>query len=160
MTGSRLGEAVSLLRQGVEIELRFGTHSLAAMAELAETVEASVYVPRSLVARPGGLAFSLANPPLRVGAFREVRVRVDGVPVPSPAVRIRWPGARDGTRASEVTAGAPLRLRAGDPTDWEVDGVERRVGDPVVVRVELVSLAIPPLVWLELHERVGTDPGP
>ncbi len=153
MPGSRLGEAVSLLRQGASLEIHFGTHSLATMAELAETIERSIYAAGSLTAHADRLTFALSNPPLRVGAFSAADVFVEGAAVDRARVRVRTAGGSSIVRLSSVTAATPLELRAGSRTEWELDGVIRVPGDWVTVRLELRSLAIPPLVWLEFREK-------
>ncbi len=154
----RLGEIVELVRQGIAIEVGFGTHSLEALLWVAESVEGSVYVPESLHATPTGVGFSLANPPLRVGAFGSVAATVDGEAIPPDGVRIR---ARDGQpwrRGSELSPEAPFVLGPGDPTQVQLDLPSARVGPRAVIRLELRSVAIPPLVWVEVADQVRTAP--
>jgi hypothetical protein len=60
---------LSLLRQGIRIGWEFGIQSIAELARVGELVERSVYEPSSLATAPGGIRFTLLNPPLRMGAF-------------------------------------------------------------------------------------------
>ncbi len=158
MPHGRLAETASLLRQGIALELRFGSHSLEAMAELAETIETSLYVPGSLVTQAGGLALTLANPPLRVGAFESVRALVDGQPVPASRLRVRVGETGPWIPAAAIGPTSPLALGPGVRTEWAIDGIARTPGARVTIRFEFRNVAIPPLVWCELQERVGEGP--
>ena len=144
--------SLSLLRQGLSIEIHYGTRSLEALLSVAEAVEDAVYATGSLRRIPGGLALALDNPPLRVGAFSAVRVLVDRNAVPPAQVRLRrGPGAAWRT-ASDVTADSPYRWGPGEPTEFELETSAALTGEPVCVRIELVSIAVPPLVWCEIRE--------
>lgn len=145
----QLGAILSLVRQGLTVESEFGIHSLASLVSLAEVIEQSVYEPESLVRTGTGLAFRLGNPPLRTGAFLGVRLVVDGEPVPGERCRFRQPPAAEWARLSEVSAAAPLELRPGERTEIEVDGPAPPAGREVTIRLELRSVAVPPLVWFE-----------
>jgi hypothetical protein len=151
--GRHFGPLLSLLRQGFSLEAEFGTHSLEAMLGVAETVEASVYEPGSLRVTPTGLLFSLANPPLRLGAFSSLRLRLDGAPVDPALVRVRtWSDRRwRETRALDATH--PLLLGPGERSQVAVDILPAPQGSDVTVRLELTSVAIPPVVWLEFRDR-------
>lgn len=155
MRASRFGTLLALLRQGLAVELEFGTHSLEALLGVAETVERSVLDPDSLVRTAEGLEFTLANPPLRLGAFHAARVLLDGAAVPSDRLRLRVgePGPwRTATSLSEV---APLVLLPGVPTRFAVDGARPAAGRRLAVRLELESVAIPPKVWVEFEAEPG-----
>jgi hypothetical protein len=148
----RLGPALSLVRQGISVGREFGLHSLEALLWVAETVEESVYVPRSLTRSAQGLSFVLANPPLRVGAFSSLRLWVDRVEVPSARVRVGSGYPRVWKTATEFTGSAPLELRPGEPTEILLEQVSTSGEREVTVRLELQSVAIPPLVWFEFTE--------
>ncbi len=156
----RLGPALSLVRQGLSVGREFGMHSLEALLWVAETVEESVYVPRSLVRNAEGLSFILANPPLRVGAFSSLRFWVDRVEVPSARVRLGTGSPRVWRTAVEISGAAPLELRPGEPTEVALDQVATGVEREVTVRLELQSVAIPPLVWFEFTEAPRTEAAP
>ena len=150
----RFAAVLSLARQGLSVGVEFGPHSLEALVGIAETVEESVYAPGSLAGTDAGISFALANPPLRTGAFGEVRLRVDGASIPSDAFRVRTAAAPDWRTASTVSARAPLELAAGVRTEFAVDGDWGRREGELTVRLELKSVAIPPLVWFEFRDRV------
>ncbi|MCI4364719.1 MAG: hypothetical protein L3K10_01450 [Thermoplasmata archaeon] len=158
MVGHRLGALLRLTGEAIGLGVDFGTGSLEALLWVARTVEASVYVPDSLVRTPTGFAFALANPPLRVGAFSGLRLLVDGVAVAPEHVRFRR-GVGDLWRASSALGpAAPLALQAGTRTEFEADRVLPERPAPVTVRLELHNVAIPPLVWLEIRESVREGP--
>lgn len=160
MSDHRVGTALSLVRQGLSVGREFGVHSLEALLWVAETVEESVYVPRSLVRNDRGLAFTLANPPLRAGAFSSLRLWVDRVEVSSGAVRVGKGSPRVWRIASEINESAPLELRPGEPTEVSLDRVSTGAEREVTVRLELQNIAIAPLVWFEFTEapRPGAPP--
>ena len=83
-----------------------------------------------------------------------MRLRVDGASVPSDAFRVRTAAAPDWRTASTVSARAPLELAAGVRTEFAVDGDWGRREGELTVRLELKSVAIPPLVWFEFRDRV------
>ncbi len=155
MTSRRLAAIVSLLRQGFAVEREFGTRSLEAMVEVADTVETSVYRDGSLCLTPNGLGFVLDNPPLRMGAFARVTLRVDGTSLPPESVRLR-PGEGSAWRtAATVRRDTPLFWPPGQPMEFDLTlEVPARRGE-AGVRLELESVAIPPRVWLEFRDRVS-----
>lgn len=126
-------------------------HSLEALLWIAETVEESVYARGSLRRVGNGLSFVLSNPPLRMGAFSAMRVRLNGGEVPPGSIRVRH-GESPWRTAASIDRNAPLELRPGEPTEVAIDGTSVEEGQPVSVRFELQSIAIPPLVWLEFTE--------
>ncbi len=146
----RVGPLLSLLRQGIKLDLEFGSHSLESLLRIAETVEESVYVPGSLETTPRGLRFALENPPLRMGAFRALRAFVNGAAVGPASVRFRSPGGawRD---VRDLGHDRPLELLPGTKVDFELDVSPPPAGE-VTVRLELENIAIPPLVWFEFRE--------
>jgi hypothetical protein len=147
-----VGDVLSLLRQGLTVGYQYGTHSVEALLWVAETVEEGVYEAGSLRRTPEGIAFALNNPPLRVGAFTSLVLRVAGVAVPSDSVRIRpGPGA-PWRLATTVADSSPLYLAPGDRTEFELQGSFGHGSDPITVRLELHTPFLPPLVWFEFHE--------
>ena len=157
MSERRVGSILSLLKQGFELDVTFGTRSLESLLRIAEIVEESVYVPGSLSETERGLRFVLANPPLRVGAFRTVRVLVNGQSAPPSAVRFRCGTDGPWRPATSLTRTEPVELLPGRPTEFEVDLRPVPVGE-VRVRLELENVAIPPLVWFEIRERIRAKP--
>jgi hypothetical protein len=158
--GSRhVGEYLSLLRQGLTLGVQFGPHSVEALLWAAETVEEGVYVAGSLRRTPGGIAFALDNPPLRVGAFTSIRILVDGRPIAPDLVRLRCGAGAPWRGASSVGPGSELHLGPGDRTEFEVVGSFGKGAAPLTVRLELRTPAIPPLVWFEFSESpLGSSP--
>jgi hypothetical protein len=154
----RLGAIVSLLRQGLELEIGFGTRSVEALVWIAEAVEESVYAAGSLVRTATGLQFRLSNPPLRLGAFRELRLIVDGRPVAPERLRFRRSAGGAWRTAASLSEAEPLVLLPGEPTEIAADGVEPRIGGRAELRLELSSVAIPPRVWVEFSDEVREEP--
>lgn len=152
MAPGHLGRWLSLLRQGFELDVDFGTHSVEAMAWIAEVVESSVYARDSLRRTPDGVAFRLANPPLRLGAFGAARLTVWGTLVPPTAWELRTGGAGSWRTAASLSPEAPITLLPGEPI--EVQTASGPVSGLVRVRLELESVAIPPPVWLEFDDVV------
>lgn len=151
--GSRhLGDVLSLVRQGLEVGVEYGTHSIETLLWIAETVEESVYEPHSLRRTAGGLAFALDNPLLRVGAFTSLVLQVNGVPVPGDRVRLRAGSGTPWRTALTVGSEAPLLLAPGDRTEFDVEGDFGRDPSEITVRLELRAPAIPPRVWFEFVE--------
>jgi hypothetical protein len=150
---------LALLRQGITLGVDFGPHSLETLLSVAQTIEGSVYEPGSMRRTREGLELVLDNPPLRVGAFAEIRVLVDGVAIPAERVRLR-PGADDPWRsAATVTPGWTYDLGPGDRIELRIVGAAPDSRGPVRVRIELRTLAIPPLVWCEVHDTPSSGPG-
>lgn len=147
------GGLLSLLRQGLTIGVQFGTQSVEALLWVAQTIEEGIYADGSLRRTSGGIAFALDNPILRVGAFSDLRILVEGMSVPPDRVRFRPGEGTEWRLASTVTSEAPWELRPGDRTHFEVDGSFGQGTDPITVRLELVTPSIPPLVWFEFNEK-------
>ncbi len=147
----RIASLLSLLRQGIALEVGYGTHSIEALLWVAESIEQGIYARGSLHRTAAGVGFRLDNPPLRIGAFDGLRVTVGGRTVEPTAVRLR-PGEGGGWRdASSISRAAPLELLPGRPTELELD-VAPPPG-PIAVRLELVNVAIPPRVWIEFEDE-------
>jgi len=151
---------LSLLRQGLALEADFGTRSLEALLWIAEAVEEGVYVPGSLSPSGGALLFELANPPLRAGAFRALRATVDGQRIAPDRLRFRSGPASPWRTAERIPAEGPLELLPGRPTEFAVDAATVAVGRRATIRLELESVAIPPLVWLEFSDYVRPRASP
>ncbi len=158
MPRHRVEALIRLLRQGLAVEGQFGVHPIEAMAWVALTVEESVYQPASFVRTPTGIAFTLANPPLRTGAFSAVRVGLGRRPPSAQGVRVRSPPNAPWREATTLTSADPIHLRPGDPVEFEVDGPPEGGGGPWTVRLEFQSVAIPPLVWLEFTDTPRSSP--
>ncbi len=143
---------LSLLRQAVTIDHEFGAASLLELARVARFLEHAFYERRSLVRTPYGIAFTLTNPPLRLGAFKALRLFVDGTLVPAERSRVRAAGAEP-VRFSDIDSAHPFRLTLGQSMRLEAELLPVGPGTHVL-RLELQSAAIPPLVWIEIHDSV------
>ena len=158
MRASRLGSIVDLLREGLALEVGFGTHSVEALLWVAETVEEAVYAPGSLTLSESVLTFRLTNPPLRVGAFSGLRVSVDGRPADPARLRFRSGAGTPWRRASSLSRETPLELVPGRPVEFAIEDAVPIVPRRASVRLELDSVAIPPLVWVEFSDEVRQGP--
>ncbi len=148
---------LSLLRQALSIEHEFGTASLLELGRVALFLERAFYAEGSLVRTPTGIAFTLVNPPLRIGAFRGARLLLDGAEVAPTGCRVRVEGAPTALPFSAIDREHPLLLSPGKALHLEADLPPPAPGRHVV-RLELRSSAIPPLVWIEVHDEIR--PGP
>ncbi len=153
MSDRRVGAILSLLRQSISIGADFGAHPLEALLWVAETVERSVYEPGSLRATDGGISFALSNPPLRSGAFSSVRVLLDGQLLDARNVSVREEG-RPWKSSDSFSRADPLRLAPGVRTEFHLRAPPPTVDRPLAVRLELKSVAIPPLVWFEFQDTL------
>jgi hypothetical protein len=160
MRSCRLYGDLSLLRQGVEVAVGFGIRSLEGLAEVANLLEQSVYEPGSLARTPDGFAFTLLNPPLRMGAFSSVRILWNGHDVDPGIAAIRLPGLPD-RPLSGISVVAPVTIPVGSRTGFSVASREVARGRHHL-RLELQSVAVPPRVWFEfsdeMTEREGSLP--
>jgi hypothetical protein len=145
---------VSLLKDGLTIGWQFGTRSLEQLVRVAQFLEHCVYEPGTLSRTPDGVAFTLHNPPLRMGAFSAVRLYWDGSPVPSSGARVLLEGETEGRSLQEIDAARPLTFVSGRRTEFRMVVPPPAPGDHRV-RLELQSLAVPPLVWFEFHDPVA-----
>lgn len=157
MAGSRIGAVVSLVRQGLELGIDYGPHSVEALLWVAETIQESVYRAGSLRVDRQGLRFDLGNPPLRAGAFCAVRLGLDGRAIASDRVLLRPGPGTEWRAASGVSADVPIDLVAGVPIELRADGERPPPGTSITVRLELECRAIPPLVWVEFTETVRSE---
>jgi hypothetical protein len=146
----RLRGDLALLTQGVEVAVGFGVRSLEGLVDVAELLEHSVYEPKSLRRTSRGFAFTLLNPPLRMGAFSSIRVLWNDVAVDPNCVALSLPG---GVRRDLRSVGrdTPVTLPVGQRAHLEVtaDRVDRGRHR---LRLELQSVAVPPLVWFEFSD--------
>ncbi len=154
MGAHRFGSLLRLAGDAVLLEFEFGAQSLEALAWIAQTVENSVYVRDSLTRTPTGFRFSLANPPLRIGAFSELRLLVEGTAIPGDRVRFRLGPGQAWRTSAELSGDHPLELEGGSGLEFEADWAMAGVPETVTVRLELQSVAIPPLVWIEFREAM------
>ena len=150
---------VGLLREALSLIREFGFHSTERLAHVAAFLERSVYAPHSLHALPGGVGFTLLNPPLRVGAFSSVRIAWDGQRLPAEQFFVRGEGQAIERSASDISISRPLELRPGQRVSFRLAGVPAGAG-PHRVRLELQSIAIPPLVWFEFSDPIAEAPPP
>ncbi len=153
MPPGHLRADLSLLRQGASLTREFGFRSLEGLTRIAELIEHSVYEARSLTRTADGVAFTLLNPPLRMGAFEEVRVQWDGQPLPLAAVAITLPGSAARRSAADLSRDAPVTIPIGERTTIHLDLPPPPPG-PHHVRLELRSVAIPPRVWFEFTDTL------
>ena len=157
MPPGHLRTDLSLLRQGASLAREFGFRSLEGLTRIAELIEHSVYEPRSLTRTAEGVAFTLLNPPLRMGAFEEVRVRFDGSLLPPEAVTLTVPGAGVPRSAAELSRATPVTIPIGQRTTVHLT-LEAPAPGPHHVRLELRSVAIPPRVWFEFTDSLPEGP--
>ena len=141
-----------MLAQGIRLAVQFGWRPLEEMTLMAELLEHEVYEHGSLSWGEGSLRFTLRNPPLRMGAFSELRLWVDGTVFPPGDVEVAVEGAVPRTVAG-VGPASPLVLPTGRRTRFAVR-CSRPVNGPHRVRLELQSVAIPPTVWFEFTDHL------
>lgn len=158
MSCRTIGLDLSLLRQAISIAREGGLSSLEELARLGAFLEKAFYVADSLRSHPDHIEFEIENPPLRMGAFRAARLLWDGESVP-PERCVIAPG-RDGPRPfSEVSELQPLTIPSGRRTT-----IMAAIACPSesrhTVRLELQSIAIPPVVWLEFYDRARAVEAP
>ncbi|MCI4348876.1 MAG: hypothetical protein L3J93_01475 [Thermoplasmata archaeon] len=147
---------LSILRQGFSIGREFGFASLEEFARLGSFLEHAFYEPGSLAADPPGFSFRLANPPLRLGAFSAIRLRWDGALVPPERAAISVGASHPPRSFAEIDADHPLLLSFGGPIRISVQAEPQRPGLHRL-RLELQSLAIPPLVWIEITDHLRAE---
>ncbi|MFZ0700147.1 MAG: hypothetical protein WAN74_08200 [Thermoplasmata archaeon] len=157
MDDRRLGSWFSLLRQGLSVEREFGRQSLEALVSIAETIEESVYERGSLARTGAGFTFCLNNPPLRVGAFSSLQLIVEETPIPAERVRYRDGPGSAWRELSEISKERPLELGPGARFELSVSEPLPEDAKEAKVRLELQSIAIPPLVWFEFTDSVREE---
>lgn len=150
---------IALLRAAISLVREFGFQSAERLGQVAEFLERSVYAPGSLRSEHGGVGFALLNPPLRVGAFSAVRVLWDGRPVSPENAFVRLEGHAVERPLSDIVAARPVELRPGQPVRFRLVGVPSGPGHHRV-RLELQSIAVPPLVWFEFSDTIATPGAP
>jgi hypothetical protein len=145
---------LSLLAQAVELERESGFASLEELARLGAFLEHAFYVPKSLRASGQGVEFEIHNPPLRMGAFRAAQVHWDGRAVPADRAVLAVEGAEP-LRFADIRPERPLSIPSGRVSTVRL-GIDQRPSylHHHLVRLELRSVAIPPLVWLEFSDRL------
>lgn len=126
----------------------FGARSLEGLTRIAELIEHSVYEAGSLTRTAEGISFTLLNPPLRMGAFSEIRVLWDGSRLPPDDVSIVLVGGAAPIPSGAISPVRPLTVPVGQRTTVRMAMAPPAPG-PHRVRLELRSVAIPPLVWFE-----------
>ncbi len=136
----------------------FGARSLEELAAVGEFLEHCVYEPGSLHRIPEGVSFTLRNPPLRMGAFSGIRLLWDGAAVPSREAELRMEGEEVGRRLDRIDADRPATFTFGRRTEFRIR-LDRPAAGDHHVRLELQSVAIPPLVWFEFTEPLGEGKG-
>jgi len=148
---------LSLLRQGIRVAAGFGFHSVEGLVSVVELLEHSVYEAHSLTIGPSGFSFVLLNPPLRMGAFSAVRLFWNGAAVPADAAFIRPGGTTTAIPFSAVRRETPVTIPIGRRTVFLARPESRSPGRQRV-RLELQSVAIPPLVWFEFADVAREEP--
>jgi len=149
----------ALLWEGVEIGEEFGFLSLEALARVGRFLEHAFYEPASLTYSPEGLSFALRNPPLRMGAFSQIRIFLDRIEVDLARASIRSEGSAEPTRLDQVDRDHPVVIPVGVISRFTLQGPALGPG-PHTIRLELQSVAIPPLVWMEITDVVREGTGP
>ncbi|HTT25783.1 MAG TPA: hypothetical protein VMH90_02315 [Thermoplasmata archaeon] len=144
---------LSMLRQGLSLEANFGWHSLEELARVGLELEEGIYRAGSLRRTAEGIRFHLGNPPLRIGAFHTIRIFWDGAPWPADRAWVATEGRPTPRPLSSVSAADPVELGVGESSEFALAlPAEGSVG-PHRVRVEWVSVAVPPVVWLEFRDE-------
>ncbi|MCI4330329.1 MAG: hypothetical protein L3K19_00575 [Thermoplasmata archaeon] len=149
---------LSLLDQGISLGIGYGFHAVVELARLGELLLHSVYEPGSLRIEGGRAAFTLRNPPLRMGAFSAVRVLWDGTEIPAGQVTV-VPDGLPPRPSAEVDRDRPLTIPVGARCEFLLhptagDSHRHRI------RLELQSIAIPPKVWFEFSDVLLPGPAP
>lgn len=150
---------LGLVREGLRLALEYGVGPLEEMVRVAELIESSVYDHGSLATDGRQVRFRLLNPPLRMGAFSRVALHWDGAVIAPANATIAPADGRPPRRFDEVSPERPTTIPTGRrteiafQTDRQESGVHR-------VRLELDSVAIPPMVWLEFTDRLATSMSP
>jgi hypothetical protein len=157
MSARQIRVDLSLLRQGASVAFEFGRAALEELARVGELVEHAVYERRSLSERGGQVSFTLLNPPLRMGAFREIRLFWNGTRLSPASVHLRSGDGPERSLAS-IDADHPATPEVGQRHRFRFE-VPNRAAGVQRIRIELVSSAIPPLVWFEFGDllRTGGD---
>jgi hypothetical protein len=151
--GHRLGVDLGLLRAGLAIGRGFGLHSLEEMARIALYLESAIYDRGSLREIPGGVTFALHSPPLRMGAFQRAQLHWDARPLAPGRCAAHPAGAPGPLPFDTITRSRPLVLPVGRRVEFSAE-MEPPGPGPHTVRLELESVAIPPVVWFQVTDHV------
>ncbi len=137
------------------LEWEFGTKAITELARTASLAGLQVFERGSLKATPDGVRFTFRNPPLRMGAFSAIRVFWDRQRVPDADVTVQVRGSPPPTSLAKVKANRPFTVPVGQRTDFVLrlptpaEGAHR-------LRLELQSVAIPPMVFWESMELLSS----
>ena len=152
---------LSLLRSGLSLGWSFGLASLSELARTALELESGIYRAGSLVRAGDRIEIELDNPPLRIGAFRSVRIAWDGAWVPSERAQVSTESRPELRSLASITVDVPLELGVGEGSRFSLAIPPGPVAGLHRVRIEWWSRAIPPLVWLEFTDEIrGSGRGP
>lgn len=160
MHSHRLGRELALLRRGLQLGLEFGLPAVEAIGRVAEIVETNIYERGSLVRQPDGIAWRIRNPPLRMGAFYELRVLMDGSGLATSAIRFRTPDGGPIRPLTSVSHSAPLTFLPGVPVEFMAEVSPPPSAGRHTIRLELQNVAIPPRVWFEFTDLLRKGPSP
>ncbi|MCI4349978.1 MAG: hypothetical protein L3K15_00455 [Thermoplasmata archaeon] len=152
MGASHLRVDFAILRQGLLVGWEFGLKSLEDLGAFAELLQHSVYESGSLTHVPGGLGFVFRNPPLRMGAFSAIRIFLDGERHPDASAWVHPGGVPRAIPLAEIGPDAPVVIPVGQRTHFLLTDVGTIAAGRHKVRLELQSVAIPPLVWFEFED--------
>jgi hypothetical protein len=124
------------------------------MVRVAELIESSVYDRGSLTTDGRQVRFRLLNPPLRMGAFSRITLVWDGGAIPPSDATITSVSGQSPTRLDKISAERTVTIPIGRRTEIAF-ATDRRESGAHRVRLELESVAIPPMVWLEFTDRLA-----
>jgi hypothetical protein len=158
MGSSHLRVDLVVIAQGIRLAMEFGWRPLEEMALVAELLEHSVYRHGSLRSEGDRWSFELLNPPLRMGAFSRLELFLDGARVPPEAVEVAVPPAA-ARRLDTIDPEHPFELPVGRRSGFTVRTPPPARGTHRV-RLELVSVAIPPTVLFEFTDHLQEARGP
>ncbi|HEY6238742.1 MAG TPA: hypothetical protein VIZ68_06120 [Thermoplasmata archaeon] len=156
MRNARFRGDLSLAREGFDVVLGFGLGSLHGLVSVAELLQSSVYEERSLRRSSDRFEFTLLNPPLRMGAFRSARLIWNGTPLPADRAGVRSSPASQVVPFSSIDDAHPFIFPTGQRTVFTAHPEPATPGRQSV-RLELQSVAIPPLVWFEFSADAQDD---
>ncbi|MCI4319638.1 MAG: hypothetical protein L3J87_01190 [Thermoplasmata archaeon] len=152
---SHLRIDLSLVRQGLSVGWEFGLRSLEDLGSFGEMLQHSVYEAGSFRRVPGGVGFVFRNPPLRMGAFSAVRLFLDGQRHPDACAWVHPAGVARAIGFPEVGVETPLVIPVGQRTHFFLSGTEALRDGAHEIRLELQSVAIPPVVWFSFDDELA-----
>jgi hypothetical protein len=151
---------LSLLGQGARLGFDFGPRSLEQLTRVAEFLEQIVYERRSLRRTNDGVAFTLLNPPLRMGAFSEVRLFFDHIQIPNDRAWVAPAAQKEEIPLGAVDRSRPVALGVGRRNRFRIALPQPPFpGTHHHVRLEMRSVAIPPLVWFQFSDALRPSIG-